>query len=175
MTSHPIALAALRASLALLISTGGAALAHADASCNPVYDAGIKQLQTPHHVYTTRSGHAGHAAQKSETIYAGGVEYMQLDGRWQRSRLTAAEMLASAQEKRKTSAEGETCKALGDEKVGDAAASVYSLHNDDGVDSRLWLAESDGSLLRQTITLPDGSTVDSRYDYANVQAPLDVR
>ena len=173
--NSPIAPAVLRMSLALLFSIAGAAPAHADASCNPVYDAGIKQLQTPHHIYTTRSGHAGRAVQKSETIYAGGVEYMQLGGRWQRSPLTAAEMLASAQEKRATPAAGETCKALGDENVGDAAAAVYSLHNDDGVDSMLWLAKSDGSLLRQTITLPDGSTVDSRYDYANVQSPPGVR
>jgi hypothetical protein len=152
-----------------------AASARADASCDPVYDAGIKQMQTPHHVFTSRSAHGGNAASTNETIFVGGVIYTQLRGQWQRSRLTAEDMLQHAREKRKEESGDETCHSLGDDAVDGQATAVYALHNDGGADSKLWVSKGTGSLLRQTITLPDGSVIDSRYDYSNVVAPAGVR
>jgi hypothetical protein len=149
--------------------------ARADASCDPVYDAGIKQMKTPHHVFTNRSAHGRTAASTNETIFAGGVIYVQLRGQWQRSPIAAAEMLQHAQEKRDGDSSDETCRPLGDEAIDGTATVVYSLHNDAGADSRLWVTKANGLLLRQTVTLPDGSSIDSRYDYANVQAPAGVR
>lgn len=149
--------------------------AHADASCNPVYDAGIKQMQTPHHVLTNRSAHGNTAASTAETTFADGVVYTRLHGQWQRSQMTAAEMLQRAQDKRREESSDETCRALGDEAVDGETATVYTLHNDAGADSRLWVLKANGLLLRQSITLPDGSLVDSRYDYTNVAPPAGVR
>jgi hypothetical protein len=151
-----------------------AAPARADASCNAVYDAGIKQMKTPHHVFTSRSAHGRTAASTSETIFAGGVIYVQMHSQWQRSPITAEAMLQHAKEKREGDSSDETCRPLGDEAVEGMAAAVYSLHNDAGADSKLWVAKANGLLLRQIITLPDGSSIDNRYDYANVQAPVGV-
>ena len=82
-----------------------AASAHADTSCDVGYDAGIKQMQTPHHIVTSRSARGG--------------------------------------------------------KVG--------------TDSKLRVSRTNGLLLRRTITLPDGSSIVSRYDDANVEAPPGAR
>jgi hypothetical protein len=148
--------------------------ARADASCAPVYDAGIKQMKTPHHIFTSRSASGRTAASTSETVFAGGVTYLQMHGQWQRSAITAAAMLQHAEEKREDDSNDETCRSVGDEAVDGTATTVYSLHNDAGADSRLWVAKANGLLMRQTVTLPDGSSIDSRYDYANVQAPAGV-
>ena len=165
--------AMLRAAIASMSSIA-AAYAHADASCDAVYDAGLRQLKTPHHIYSSHSAN-GKDAQASETIFASGVVYMQIGGRWQRSPITADEMQRAAEDKRDAGAAGETCRRLGDETVAGAIASVYGFRNADGVESKFWIAQADGMLLRQTIALPDGTTIDNRYEYANVQAPAGVR
>ncbi len=149
--------------------------ASADASCDPVYDAGVSQTQTPHHVFSSRSAHGGKGASTNETIFVGGVVYAQSQGQWQRSRMTGADMLQAAQEKRKDESSDETCRSLGEDAIDGEATAVYSLHNDAGADSKLWISKATGSLLRQTISLPDGSVIDSRYEYKNVQAPTVVR
>jgi hypothetical protein len=175
MKSHHMRQSTLLSAGITLALIGFAGLARADASCDAVYDAGIKQMQTPHHVFSSRSGHGDKGATTNETIFVGGVVYTQLQGKWQRSRMTAADMLAHAQEKKTDESSDETCRAVGDDAVDGEAAAVYALHNDAGADSKLWISKASGSLLRQTIKLPDGSMIDSRYDYKNVQAPPDAR
>lgn len=152
-----------------------AASAHADTSCDAGYDAGFQQMQTPHHIVTSRSARGGKGATTSETIFAGGVIYMPLGGQWQRSPTTGVEMLVRGQEKRNAASRDETCHPLGDDAVGGAGAAVDSLHNDVGTDSKLWVSKTNGLLLRRAITLPDGSSIVSRYDYANVEAPPGAR
>ena len=150
-----------------------AAPAIADPSCVPVYDAGVKQMQTPHHVFTTRS-HNGKASSTSETIFIDGIVYSQLNGQWQRSRMSGADMLQMAKEKRKEEDPDEKCRIVGDDTIAGDAAQVYTLGNEKGAGSKLWISKATGALLRQAIALPDGSISDSRYEYKNVQAPAAV-
>lgn len=175
MKSHDVRRSAVWIASAACALMTFAGPARADASCDPVYDAGIKQMQTPHHIFTSRSAHGGMGASTTETIFAGGIVYVQLHGQWQRSPISASEMLRNAQDKRKSDSGDDTCRALGEDAVDGEATAVYSLHNDGGADSKLWVSKANGSLLRQTIRLPDGSLIDSRYDYANVVAPAGVR
>lgn len=80
-------------------------------------------------------------------------------------------MLQMAQEKRKEEDPDERCRIVGDDTIAGDAAQVYTLGNETGAGSKLWISKATGALLRQTITLPDGSISDSRYEYKNVQAP----
>ena len=80
-------------------------------------------------------------------------------------------MLQMAQEKRKEEDPDEKCRIVGDDTIAGDAAQVYTLGNETGAGSKLWISKATGALLRQTITLPDGSISDSRYEYKNVQAP----
>lgn len=70
--------------LPLVISSaiGATSAVHADA-CDAVYQAGIKSVQVPHHVYTT-TAHGGKTVE-GEAIYVGVVEYPRLRGKWMRS------------------------------------------------------------------------------------------
>lgn len=143
-------------------------------ACDALYNAGIKSIQTPHHVTTTTTGGRAGKNKSSEAIYAGGVEYLQLDGKWMRSRMPQQHMLEAAQEKLKT--HPDTCTDLGDQSVDGQAATTYTVHNrESDTDSQVSILKSNGLLLGQTLSLPDGSVMKTRYDYANVQPPADVK
>ncbi len=80
-----------------------------------------------------------------------------------------------AQDKRKDSS-ADTCRIVGDDTVAGETATLYSVHpTNGGVDSRLWVSKSRGLPLRQTFTLPDGSSMDIQTDYTNVQPPPGVK
>lgn len=151
----------------------GAAPARANNSCDAVLDAGIKQVQTPHHVHSSTKTSSGKVT-SSEAIFVGGVEYLRVgDGNWRRSPMTAREMLQDAQDKRKESS-ADTCRNLGDQTVAGQAATLYDFHPGGGVDSKIWISKSSGLPLRQTIDL-DGTVIDGRTDYTNVQAPAGIK
>jgi hypothetical protein len=165
-------------SLILLVSPAGAlalsASAFAANSCDALHEAGIKAVQTPHHVYSiTTSGRAGKAVPPSEAIFAG-VGYLQIHGQWRRSPMPQQDMIEAAQEKLKT--HPDTCTVAGDQTVDGLAVTTYKVHNNEsGTDSQARILKSNGLLLGQTLILPNGSVVKTRYDYANVQAPEGVK
>ncbi len=66
-----------------------------------LYQSSIKSLQEPHHVFNTTTTHGG-KTRSNEAIYAGGIEYVQMNGAWRRSPMTIKEMVAAAEEKLKT-------------------------------------------------------------------------
>lgn len=141
--------------------------------CDALYNASIKAVQTPHHVYTTTTGGRSEKPQSSEAIFAGGVEYLQIHGQWRRSAMPQRYMVAAAQERLRT--HPDTCTLDGDETVDGQAVTTYKVHsNADGTDSRVHILKSTGLLLGQTLTRPDGSVVKTRYDYTNVQPPAGV-
>jgi hypothetical protein len=149
-----------------------AAPAHAAHPCDPLYNAGIKSIQTPHHVYTTSSG--GRTARSGEAIFAGGVEYLLRNGQWTRSPTPQAAMIEAAREKIKT--HPDTCTPAGDRTVDGQAVATYNVHNNEtGVDSQVMIVKSSGLVHRASSALADGSRVDTRYEYGNVQAPAGVR
>ncbi len=146
--------------------------ANAADPCDAVYNAGIRSIQTPHHVYstTTRRG----KAESGEAIFDGNTEYMRLHGAWKRSSMTQREMLAIAQEKRK--AHADTCTAAGGQAVDGQRVSVYKVHNNElGTDQLVRVFESSGLIQGGTLTLPDGTGVETRYEYTHVQAPTGVQ
>ncbi len=147
----------------------------AGSSCDAVYDAGIKQVQTPHHSHTTMKAANTGKVTTSETLFVGGVEYLRVgDGAWRRSRMTPQDSLESAQAKRGQSS-ADTCRNLGNDAGAGTAAVLYSVHSDEaGTDSKVWLS-ANGLILRQTFTLPNGNSYDTRTAYENVQAPSGVK
>lgn len=171
MSSHS-PLVTMISALAALTGSFAAGSTHADA-CDPLYQAGIKSIQTPHHVYSTTTPRGG-KPQSGEAIYAGGVEYLQLRGKWMRSPVTNKDMLDAAQEKLKT--HPDVCTAAGDQAIGGQAVSVYTARNKEmGTQQTVRIFKSSGLMQGGTLTLPDGTLVESRYEYANVQAPAGVK
>ncbi|HZV93884.1 MAG TPA: hypothetical protein VFF72_11745 [Caldimonas sp.] len=141
-------------------------------SCDEAYQAGIKSLQTPHHVYSTTTMPGG-KTRASEAIYAGGVEYLKIGNKWQRSRMKPQDMIELAQEKMKT--HPDTCTRIGDQTAGGQAVAVYKVHsNEMGTDQVVSVFKSSGLIQGTTVSLPNQSMV-IRYDYANVQAPAGVK
>lgn len=142
--------------------------------CQPVDDAMKKIYTTPSHLYTTMS--AGH---KNELIYAGGVIYDNLRGKWARSTVTLQQVMKMEDENRRNSKT--TCRYLRDESVNGEAAAVYSAHSersDPAVksDSQFWISKAKGLPLRheQDIDAGGGTKMhhSTRYEYSNVHPPL---
>lgn len=142
-------------------------------SCDALYQAGVKSIRTPHHVYSTTTMRDG-KAQSGEAIYAGGVEYIKLAGQWKRSPMTPQDMIEAAQEKLKT--HPDTCTLVGEQTVDGQAVAVYKAHNNKtGADQLVRILKSSGLMQGGSLKLSDGLMVETRYDYANVQAPGGVK
>jgi len=156
----------------LVIAAAGSAPAvgaNAADTCDVLYSAGIRAVQTPHHVYSSTT-HRGGKPQSGEAVYAGGIEYVLLNGKWQRSPMTPQDMLEAAQARLK--AHSDTCTLVGDQMVGGQTVSVYKAHdNERGTEQLVRILKSSGLLQGSTLTLPDGTVVETRYEYTNVRAP----
>lgn len=172
--SHQSTIAVSAIACTLLAGIALALPAHAaNTSCDAVLDAGIKQVQTPHHVHSSSKTSSGKVT-SSDAIFVGGVEYLRVgDGNWRRSSMTPKEMLQGAQEKRKQSS-ADTCRILGDETIAGQAATLYEFRPDGGVASKIWISKSSGLPLRQTLDL-GGTLMDVSSDYNNVQAPAGAK
>ena len=160
--------------LALLFPLMGATPLAAQADCQAVDNAMNKIYTTSTHLYNTMGTNM-----KSEIIYVGGVIYDNVRGKWARSQLTLAQLMKMEEENRRNSKY--TCRYLRDEAVNGEAAALYSTHaerQDMGVksDGQIWISKSKGLPLRheEDIDAGDGrkNHHSTRYEYANVQAPL---
>ena len=169
MTRQPLqSLLPLAACLTVTMATP----ALAASSCDEAYQAGIKSLQTPHHLYSTTAMPGG-KTRAGESIYAGGVEYVKIGNEWQRSRMKPQDMIELAQEKMKT--HPDTCTRIGDQSAGGQTVAVYKVHNNEmGTDQVVSVFKSSGLMQGTTVSLPNQSMV-IRYEYANVQAPAGVK
>jgi hypothetical protein len=146
---------------------------HAAESCDALYNASIKALQTPHHVYSTKTLANGTKAPGGESIFAAGREYVLIGGAWKRSPMTPQDMIEAAQDKLKT--HPDVCTAAGTETINGQPVTVYKVHNNESeTDSLVRVLKSSGLLLGQTLTLPDGARMEIRYEYAHVQPPAGV-
>lgn len=142
---------------------------HAADACDPLYQAGIKSVQTPHHAYVTTTVRGG-KPQLAEAIYADGVEYLQIQGKWMRNPMSHQDLLDIAQNKLKT--HPDACTSVGDQTVDGEAVSVYKAHNNEtGTDQQVRIFKSSGLMQSGSLTLPDGTVVEGRYHYDNVHAP----
>ena len=147
--------------------------ANAADSCDALYNAGIKSIQAPHHVYTTTTLHGG-KARFAEAIFDGKVEYLQLNGKWTHSPMSQQDMLEAAQEKLRK--RPDTCVLAGEQTAGGQAVTAYKVHNNEaGTDQVVHILKSNGLLQSASLKLPDGSVVDTRYEYTDVHAPAGVQ
>ena len=155
-----------------LASLAAAARATAADACDALYAAGVKSIQTPHHVFSTTT-QSGAPPRAGEAIYAGGVEYLKLNDKWQRSPMTQQEMVEAAQEKLKT--HPDTCTLVGDQNMAGQSVTVYKVRNNEtGGEQLVRILKSSGLMAGSTLTLPNGTVVETRYEYRNVQAPAGV-
>lgn len=140
--------------------------------CQPVIDAQIKVITTPHHTVSTESSRPT----PGEAITVDGQNYVKVRGRWIHSPMSPAAQLQQEQENIK-SATSLSCSRLADESVGGASASVYKVHTetpDVGIaDAQIWLSKSMGLPLKIEEDLKGDTPrhLSITYDYANIKAP----
>src|ERR1017187_1150007 len=96
----------------------------ADAGCQPTTDAMKKYAAVPSHLYiTTIAQYNGDKPKSSEMISVGGVSYIEVGGKWIRSKFTPEDMM---NEKKDPNAKVKnTCRYLRGEAV-----AVYSVHTE---------------------------------------------
>jgi len=151
----------------------------ADSACQAVSDVGRKVLTTPTHIYTTRTAafRSGGKPTTSETIYAGGAIFTNVNGRWIRSTITPQDILQQKKDNQNNSKM--TCRYLREESVNGEAAAVYSTHTeteDDKVDVQVWISKSEGLPLCEELDVDVGGKLGKshssmRYEYGNVEPP----
>jgi hypothetical protein len=108
-------------------------------------------------------------------IVVGGDMYIQVGGRWRKTREAAADR-KKRQEEALVNA-NMSCRYLRDEAAGGVASAVYTAETEkDGSKTQgvLWIAKSTGLPVRQEIDI--GGAVGKshhavRFEYENVQAP----
>jgi hypothetical protein len=163
----------------LLMGLGGGAVRADD--CKGLFEAMNKAIVTPTHIYSTVvAGYNKNVPENNEMIYSGGAKgaiYVMVKGKWIRSSMTAADMLAQ-QEENQRDKKG-TCKYVRDELVNGEAAAVYSAHTDDNdskTEATIWISKSKGVPLKEEVDLDVGGAAGKshrtmRFDYSNVKPP----
>jgi hypothetical protein len=146
-------------------------------SCQPVNDAMHKIYTTPTHLSTTMM--LANSPVKNELIYAGGVIYENVHGKWSHSEVTLQQVMKIEEQNQRNSKT--TCRYLRDESVNGETAALYSTHaerSDMGIvsDGQVWISKSKGLVLRQEEDISDGGGKkrhhSTRYEYTNVRPPL---
>lgn len=167
LRNHALLFSAVAASV--LAGAMATPRARAADTCDAPYRAGIKSVQTPHHVYSTTTMRSG-KQRTGEAIFDGKVEYLLFNGKWRRSPAPQQVMVEAAQEKLKT--HPDTCALVGDRNFNGQAVTVYRVHSkESGTTQEVRILRASGLLQGQTATLPNGDVLETRYDYANVRAP----
>lgn len=155
----------LAVSLALFSVTGFAS----DEGCKAVFDATLRQLQTPYHSHTTMTLVPGQKPQLSEQINTGKVLYLLMNGKWTVSKITPQAMREQELDNIKNSKT--VCSVVRDEPVDGVSATLYRVHEErdgSGSDSQIWLSKANGLAVRVKMEEP---AFDSRYSYSDVVAP----
>jgi hypothetical protein len=155
----------LAVAMALFSVTGFAS----DVGCKAVFDAALRQLQTPYHSRTTMMLVPGQKPQLSEQINTGKTLYLLTNGKWSVSRITPQAMHEQELDNIKNS--NTVCSVVRDEPVAGVTATLYKVHEErDGTasDSQVWLSKANGLTLRVKMEEP---AFDSYYSYSDVAAP----
>ncbi|HEY2444393.1 MAG TPA: hypothetical protein VGI20_01465 [Rhizomicrobium sp.] len=169
--SAVLRVAALFGCAAVFAATG----AQAD-DCDTVQAAMLAQVKVPYRASVSFSNLNGKPA-TSETIFTGAKIYVQVNGAWQGSPMTAQEAADMAEKAYKDSKH--VCRYVGGEQVGGQAASVYTTsfqspraHSD----SRIWISKSQGMLLKTWQHIVESNqTMTATYEYGNIQPPPGVK
>lgn len=151
-------------------------------TCKFVFDANDNLNTTPWHMYVTelQGVTKSEKPETTESIFVGGVRYIQFRGQWKRSPMTVSQMRDQELENRKN-AKNQSCHFAKDDIVNGEAASVYSVHyesEDARSDGQVWISKRSGLILRNELDIDSGggklglNHYSVRYDYSNVKAPL---
>jgi hypothetical protein len=144
--------------------------------CQPVFDGMKKAIVTTNHMYLSMTGGSTSAM---ESITAGGVLYIQVNGKWMGSPTSLSDMQQLTQGDALTKTT--SCQKLPDEAVGGTTAIVFHVqHKTDSSssDGKVWLAKSSGLPLRAEDDVVSSGTkthISTRYEYTNVQAPPGIK
>ncbi len=160
-----LAARSLASSLALFSVTGFAS----DVGCKAVFDALLRQVQTPFHAHTAMDLVPGEKPQLSEQINTTKGLYLQINGKWTLSKITAQQR--SDQETDNIKNSKTVCSVVRDEPVDGVSATLYKVHEErdgSGSDSQVWLSKANGLPLRVKNEDP---AFDAHYSYSNVVAP----
>jgi hypothetical protein len=173
--NYPLALAVFAACSSTFLCAG---VAQAD-DCSALYAAMNKVITTPTHLYSTNiAGYNKNVPESTEMIYSGGAIYVLAKGKWTRSTMTSAAMVAQQQENQRN--QKATCRHVRDESVNGEAASVYQSHTEsdgDKSDVTVWISKSKGVPLKEEYDLDVGGAAGKshntiRFDYSNVKPPM---
>ena len=163
--------------LAALTAVQWSSTAHAQDSCQPVFDALTKVAATPNHSYSTHTMQGKTIS--SETVYARDKAFIRVNGKWTVSPDSPKEILEQQNENRRNGTPA--CKIVRQESLNGQPATVYSLHNktENGTeDAQIWIAKSTSLPLREEMDMDVGggnlgkSHVSIRYEYGNIQPPM---
>jgi len=152
------------------------ASAQTAAACQPMFDGMTKQYVTSNHTYVTMTGGS---TMTSESITAGGVMYIQVNGKWMRSPTSPSDMQQLQQQDAKKMAT--SCQRLPDETVNGTVAMVFHVQNKGPAstsDGKVWLAKATGLPIRGEEDVLSGATkthVSTRFEYTNVQPPPGIK
>lgn len=114
-----------------------------------------------------------------KSIYASGVIYDNLHGKWARSSVILQRVMELEEKNRRNSRT--SCHCLRDEAVNVEMASVYSTHAERAdmdlkSEGQVWISKGRGLMLRQEEDVDPGDRVknhhSTRYEYNNVGPPL---
>jgi hypothetical protein len=140
-----------------------------DVGCKPVFEATMRQLETPYHSHTTMMLVPGQKPQLYEQINTGKILYLLMDGKWTVSKITPQDMREQETDNIRNSKS--MCSAVRDEPMDGVGATLYKVHEErDGTasDSQIWISKANGLPLRVKSEDP---AFDSRYSYTDVVAP----
>jgi hypothetical protein len=142
--------------------------------CQTMFDAATKLLTVPVHSYTTET--ASGKPRTSEAIYINGAIYINVKGKWIRSKATTQDMLKQEQENIRNAKT--TCRHVRDESVNGEAAALYVAHSENEEvksDAQTWISKSKGLPLRTEEDIDTGGGdkrhMSIRYEYGNIQPP----
>jgi len=156
--------------IALVVTVLAPVRARADASCNEVFDAGVREVETPHHIYYTNSSGKGRD-RTSESVFDGAAVYVNATGTWKKSASVHETMVESAREQREKL--DATCTRIGSEPMDGQPSTHWHIkptEDSDAVESHVWV-DAKGLPVHQRLVMPDGGTRDVRISYVDVKAP----
>jgi hypothetical protein len=151
-----------------------------DSGCKPIFNATDKLSIVANHMFMTSPAPAGGKPTSTEAIFADGVRYIMVGGKWSRSSVSVQDVKEQEEENRKNN-KGYSCRYLRDEAVNGEAADLYLIHNETQFgksDEHVWISKGKGLILREEIDSDTGKAGASdhtfmsiRYEYSNVHAP----
>jgi hypothetical protein len=142
--------------------------------CKAVVDTLHKLTSTPYHSYMveTLNGKTSNA----ETIFVGDTYYVQINGKWMVSPISAQDTKKIEQRNMKN-VKNSSCQEVRDDAVNGESATVYTSHSvtERGTaDTQMWISKSRALLLRQDIDMAGTSFknhTSTRFEYGDVKAP----